>query len=671
MIIQSMRNLLVIFTISITLLLGIGNLVVWKKNSASLHEVEVEKQRLLDAVMAFKDARYHVVQIQQFLTEASVVGVEDYSESRPQLDAAKIVLTTLAQSLPNLQGRLRDMERTVDTLYTTGVRMVQAYVQQGREAGNTIMKASENGFDSVTETLDRQLNQLSDSINRQFVLASERKEKTVSKIFKNTALLAFLTLTIIIISNYLLTRLLMRLLGGEPSYAANIVQQVAQGDLTLEVENYDKFPNSLLNSIQLMIYQFRRNMREIEQVSKQIGQSSYQINELSRIVEEVGKNEQKRSGDVNNATQELRTASNAVMRLAETVHHRADESQSHIEHAMQAIRNNIHQAQRVMKEVQHASSKMDELGQASARIQAITSTITGITEQTNLLALNAAIEAARAGEHGRGFSVVADEVRQLAQRAANSTAEINEITDEFSKLVRENAEAMHGIIQHFQEGRSQSQDTGKVIESIAQDIAENIATSLHISALSTDQMDKLSHLQNQLENLFSVLSESNSKIHSNKTISHDLYQVTEKLSSMLKHFRFERNWVNQPIIGEHRKTPRAHSYLLVIIDVKGKRYESITADVSLTGVRLRLPNCLLKNGEIFSMKMMLPHEDIEKYKNQTPLALKGKVVWNRIERNQHYYGIEFIDLNSHQQSELRRCFEFFNQSAQYLDRLEA
>jgi methyl-accepting chemotaxis protein len=140
------------------------------------------------------------------------------------------------------------------------------------------------------------------------------------------------------------------------------------------------------------------------------------------------------------------------------------------EHGRTAVRETVSEMERIKETVERASVKVTELGSKSNQIGAIVETIDDIAEQTNLLALNAAIEAARAGEQGKGFAVVADEVRKLAERSSRATKEIAALIGEVQSGTAEAVEAMHAGATEVEHGSSLAAQAGASLDEIANSV---------------------------------------------------------------------------------------------------------------------------------------------------------------------------------------------------------
>lgn len=210
----SVRRSLIWSSVVISGLLLVGNLVVWNSNNA-LNAAADEAARIEHGMLAFKDARFHVVQIQQYLTDAAAVGEADFAEAGKQREAALAELDRLAGLLPEKQAAIGELKQSVQTLYTTGERMVRAYIDQGREAGNAIMKG-DNGFDGATEALTKQLDALSGDLHTREE-ATEAAQKSTRHWMTVASLgVAGLALVFMLLANLFLYRVLMRLLGANP-----------------------------------------------------------------------------------------------------------------------------------------------------------------------------------------------------------------------------------------------------------------------------------------------------------------------------------------------------------------------------------------------------------------------------------------------------------------------
>jgi methyl-accepting chemotaxis protein len=209
---------------------------------------------------------------------------------------------------------------------------------------------------------------------------------------------------------------LLRLLGGEPAYACEVVQRLAEGKLSEPVHVAYPGTASLLGAMHEMQQRLAATVLDIRQSSRQVAASAG----------EIASGNQALSGRTESQASALEETASSMEELTSTVEQNSANAASANQLAADAAR----VARNGGAAVDDVVSTMDGIHASASKIVDIIAVIDGIAFQTNILALNAAVEAARAGDLGRGFAVVASEVRSLAQRSANAAKEIKELIDD-------------------------------------------------------------------------------------------------------------------------------------------------------------------------------------------------------------------------------------------------
>ncbi len=278
--------------------------------------------------------------------------------------------------------------------------------------------------------------------------------------------------------------------------------ELADGDLTVQtsIRSQDEIGRLAASARSLQVY-LRDVSEGLNNSVSSVDQAFTEIKMASGQVSDAAQEQSTRSEAVASAVHEMSTAAQEISSNATHAAEAVDETRDISAKGTLIMQSTVGGINQLAEEIGNASHVVQKLEEESQNIGTVLSVIQGIAEQTNLLALNAAIEAARAGEQGRGFAVVADEVRTLAQRTQDSTTEIQDIIDNIQKGAQAAVSAMASGSERTATSVSQVNEAGSALEQINEQVMRIHDMNMQIAAASEEQTQVIDEISSNVRSI--------------------------------------------------------------------------------------------------------------------------------------------------------------------------
>ena len=476
-------------------------------------------------------------------------------------NARETFLLFLAQDRPAVKARLADNAQAIAAkldeleklIYKAEAKAMLAEIREQRkvyvasyagvaklldagrdaEAAKTMAAETVPALDALLASVDKLIRFQGE------ILEQTGKDANETYVWARNSLILFLAVMagVAVALAAWIIRAVTRPLGGEPDEAKAAVSRIARGDLTQDVALKQGDSDSLLADMKQMQKALRGMIGALKANADGVASAAHQLSSASEQLA-IGTSRQSESASGMAAAVEQMTVSiNHVSDSANEARQVTEENGAQSNDGKRVIEETVTEMQEISRTVAHASETIHAVGQNSQKISSIVQVIKDVADQTNLLALNAAIEAARAGEQGRGFAVVADEVRKLAERTAQATTEIGDMIGAVQSSAQAAVGTMQQAVARVESGVTMAHRAGEAMGGIRDGADRVVAAVNEISSALKEQSAASNEIASSVEKIAQMSEENSAATHEAADTAHQLAALAVETRNAVSQFR--------------------------------------------------------------------------------------------------------------------------------------